>query len=295
VSVRTILIAVLALAFGTSAAVGVNVLRNRVGGPKVDQVAVVVASGDIPRFTTLTLDHLKVSEFPKSIVPAGTFQKIDDVIDRVVDSPFIKGTPLLEAQLSPKGAGRGAAAVIPHGMRAVTIKTPNAESGVAGFILPGNKVDVILTVKGGRDEDGGGSTKALLQNVEILAVDQKVEAPSDNKMSLKELRSVTLLVTPQQANDLYLGQNMGTLHLSLRNPLDTAAVETGTSTLRALRGATARLIDERMLKGIAEAIAKAMANRPAAEKPAPVAAKAPPPPLTIRTLRGTSAGSVPLQ
>ena len=107
---------------------------------------------------------------------------------------------------------------------------------MAGFILPGNKVDVLLTVDdisgitkvGIQGSSGGGSSNAstttLLQNVEILAVDQKTTAPAENKIDAKELRSVTLLVTPQQANELGLAQNKGKLHLALRNLDDSQDV-----------------------------------------------------------------------
>ena len=78
----------------------------------------------------------------------------------------------------------------------------------------------------GTNATGGGSTTTLLQNVEILAVDQKMDAPSDNKVDTKDLRSVTLLVTPQQANRLDLGQNKGMLHLALRNREDNEDFQT---------------------------------------------------------------------
>src|SRR5262249_56623723 len=114
-----------------------------------------------------------------------------------------------------------------------TISTTTLASGVAGFILPGSKVDVLLTVTrtGTSDPTGGGQTSTLLQDVEILAVDQLVKAPADNRVDPKELRSVTLLVTPQQAAKLDLGQNKGILHLSLRNPEDHAPAVTRPATL----------------------------------------------------------------
>jgi pilus assembly protein CpaB len=106
-------------------------------------------------------------------------------------------------------------ALIPQGMRAFTIRVPNPNvaTGVAGSLLPGNKVDVLLTASGGDLNDVIGTT-TLLQNVEILAVDQKIEAPAENKVDLKEMLSVTLLVTPQQAKQLNLAQNKGLLHLA---------------------------------------------------------------------------------
>ena len=143
--------------------------------------------------------------------------------------PTLAGEPVLATKITAKGAGVGLAAIIPRGMRAFTIQTPTIAAGVAGFVLPGNKVDVLLTVKemGGGIEARGG-TIILLQNLEILAVDQRVgvEPSVTEKLSstTKDLRSVTLLVTPQQAAKLDLGRNLGTLHLTLRNPEDTAEV-----------------------------------------------------------------------
>jgi pilus assembly protein CpaB len=101
-------------------------------------------------------------------------------------------------------------------MRAFTIHTPSVASGVGGFILPGNKVDVLLTMEG----KYGSITTTLVQNLEILAVDQRIDAPADNRVDPNQLRSVTLLVTPDQAARLGLGQNKGALHLSLRNHED---------------------------------------------------------------------------
>jgi Flp pilus assembly protein CpaB len=92
----------------------------------------------------------------------------------------------------------------------------------------------LLTLRGGPDDEtGGGSATTLLQAVEILAVDQRLDAPSENRV--EKLRSVTLLVTPDQASLLDLGQNMGTLALSLRNPSDVAKAETEPATVNVLR------------------------------------------------------------
>ena len=149
-------------------------------------------------------------------------------------------------------------------MRAFTIST-NVASGVAGFILPGNKVDVLMTLTAGgaKDVTGGGSTTTLLQNVEILAVDQKVEAPADNKVDSTNLRSVTLLVTPTSAAKLSLGQSKGTLHLTLRNPEDNLAAKVRPTTVNDLESqseAPVRPWDERakdLIKAWGDALAKA--------------------------------------
>ena len=195
-------------------------------------VPVVVVIVDLPRGASITPEAVKIKEFPRDLVPAGALSKLEDAVNRVIFVPLTKDEPVLESKLAPKGAGRGLSALIPSGMRAYSVKVPDVAQGVAGFILPGNRVDVLLSLGeiSGTKETGGGSTTTLLQNVEILAVDQKMDAPSDNKVDTKDLRSVTLLVTPQQANLLDLGQNKGMLHLALRNRQDNEAAQTKPAT-----------------------------------------------------------------
>src|SRR5205823_733571 len=158
-------------------------------------------------------DSVTLRDYPKELVPASAVTRIEEVLERYVFIPLSKDDPVLDSKLLARGAGRGLAPLIPKGMRAFTIQTPNVATGVAGFILPGNKVDVLLTVNvegggstrtppAGRDGQRDraepalvdllqnvetwswawkaetrltGSTTTLLQNVEILAVDQRVD------------------------------------------------------------------------------------------------------------------------
>ena len=234
-------------------------------------VPVVVAVVDLPRGGSITPEAVKIKEFPKDLIPAGALSKLEDAVNRGIFVPLTKGESVLESKLAPKGAGRGLAALIPSGMRAYSVKVPDVAQGVAGFILPGNRVDVLLSLgeTSGTNETGGGSTITLLQNVEILAVDQKMDAPSDNKVDTKDLRSVTLLVNPQQANLLDLGQNKGMLHLALRNLEDNKAALTKAATLLDLR--------------------------PPVQPPPPPQAPEPPPTVQIRTIRGVREGAVLIQ
>ena len=207
-------------------------------GPEPFVVAVV----DLPRWASITPEAVKIKEFPRDLVPPDALSKVEDAVNRVIFVPLTKDDWVLESNLAPKGAGRGLSALIPPGMRAYTVKVPDVAQGVAGFILPGNRVDVLLSLGeiSGTHETGGGSTITLLQNVEILAVDQKMDAPSDNKVDTKDLRSVTLLVTPQQANLLDLGQNKGMLHLALRNRQDNEAAQTKPATPKDAAGGRRR-------------------------------------------------------
>jgi pilus assembly protein CpaB len=271
---QSIVALALALVFGGSAAIGVRQFIGSAAAPQT--VSVVVAGISIPRGMLVTPDLIKTSDYPKALVPAGAILKSDDALDRSAYTSMVKDEPLLESKLSPKGQ-RGLASLVTGGMRAFTITT-NVASGVAGFILPGNRVDVLLTISNTGNADdmtGGGSTTTLLQNVEILAVDQKVEAPADNKVDSTNLRSVTLHVTPDQANKLSLGQTKGTLHLTLRNPKDELAENIKPTTVNDIQFH-------------AEA---PKAEPPPAPPPAPVQVQ-PPPKKTIRTIRGSNEGMV---
>jgi pilus assembly protein CpaB len=323
VSVRTFAVLLLALIFGGSAAWMVSsILKFGPGGPAGDTVPVVMAVVDIPRGATISKDLIKLRDWPKDDVPAGALNSVEDAVDRAVAQPLVKGELVIDGKLANKGAGRGLAALIPTGMRAFTIQTPNIATGVAGFILPGNRVDVLLTVtntsgmltalNGQNDETGGGTTTTLLQNVEILAVDQRVDAPADNKVDPKDLRSVTLLVTPDQAAKLTLGADMGKLHLSLRAREDNQAAQTQPETLKGIRGYqdpprdTTAQVDQ--VKQLREAMEKMMRENPLADKVkelqetimrmAKERAQQPPVPAappTIRALKGTYEQRVPIE
>lgn len=279
-SFRTILITMLALVSGLSAAIGINALRQPIAAAEAPEtVSIVVATGDIPRFTTISTDMVALHPYPKDLVPSGSLTSVEEALDRVVYTPLMKDEPVLNGKLAAKGLGRGMAAGIPDGMQAYTIPTATVSSGMAGFILPGNKVDVLLTVSsgGGKDDPtGGGSTTPLLQSVEILAVDQRVDAPAENKINPNEQRSVTLLVTPRQAAMLALGQTKGILHLSLRNPHDRKPIRNGVVTMDDIRFLEGKPVDP-------------TPNKSEAVEPPP---PPPPPPLQIRTLRGSQQGVI---
>jgi pilus assembly protein CpaB len=274
VTPRTILVVVLALVFGLSAAVGISSLRNQApAAPPPVTVPVLVAAADIPPFAAITPDMVKIQDWPKDLAPHDALRDPKDAQDRPVINPLVKGEPVLDGKLAPAGTPRGMVTKVPKGMRAFTIHTPTVEAGVAGFILPGNKVDVLLTLNGGeKDTTGGGSAGILLQDIQVLAVEQKVVAPAENKVDPKELKSVTLLVTPQEAARLTLAQHVGKLCLSLRRYDD------------ADRAVTKPVHVNQLLTG----------EMPR-EKPAEPAKPEPPErpaPVKIRTLRGTQEGGV---
>jgi pilus assembly protein CpaB len=265
-----LLIVILALMSGISAAFGVQYFLDNPPSGGDETVPVVVAAAEIPRGTTLTDDLVKTRFFPKGMVPSGSMTRAEDIVGRVASTVLVKDETILDGKLAPRGAGRGMAALTQKGMRAVTILTPNVASGVAGFILPGDRVDVLLTVKGQgfNDPTGGGITTRLLQNVEVVAVDQRLAAPSENKVDPNQLRSVTLLVPAKQDTMLALAQTMGTLHLALRNAEDGADANTQPVTLKDLQ-----ILQEKPPEKPKE---KAAPPRPKRR-----------PPIRIRIIRGT--------
>jgi pilus assembly protein CpaB len=296
---RSLLIVGFALLCGGAAAVGVSVF----GAPKAgaSQEMLIMTAMDIPRGQTIEADMVRARPYPKELAPPGVLTKIEDVVGRATLVPLVKDEPVLDTKLAVKGSGRGLAALIPKGMRAMTIQTPNVATGVAGFILPGNRVDVLVTLTDTAvDLRNNTTSSTVLENVEILAVDQKIDAPAENKTDYKEMRSVTLLVTPSQQTRLNLAMNKGTLHLSLRNAGDSRPAVAPSSTMTDLKEPAGKkpTWDERLKAALAE-YAKAQQARQreaarAARTAAPPAPPAAPPVLRIRTLRGVHEGEIRL-
>ena len=211
-------IAVLAgggLAYGTY-----NLMQNQpVKTVATPTQPIVVASADLSLGAELKKEDLQVMSFPAGQAPTGTFAKPQDVIGRGLIVPVVKNEPILEAKLAPKEAGAGLPPVIPEGMRAVSVRV-NEVVGVAGYVLPGTRVDVVATASPG-GQPGDTTSKVVLANVQVLTAGTRVEQEEQGKPM--QVTVVTLLVTPEQAERLALASNEGKIQLALRNPLDQTA------------------------------------------------------------------------
>lgn len=295
-NVKTLVLCASAILCGGAAMVGVNRLNRPSATPSVESTPIIVASVDVPRGAMLTEEMVTLRDWPTGLAPTGAYQKVEDVVDQAVRYPLIAGEPVLQRKLAGEGSEADLASLVPKGMRAFTINTPHVAAGVGGFILPGNSVDILLTTtsSGVNDRTGGGATTTLLQNVKILAVAQHMNPPEDNnKVDPRDVGSVTLLVTPNQAAKLDLAMNRGILHLSLRNPEDIEDADTEAATMAQLRfhqePPSDRLATmERVLGVVAKAASTMATVRPAA----PPEPRATPKPARIRTLRGVSKGVV---
>jgi len=163
---------------------------------------------------SLTAEDLVIGQVGKSNVPDASFTRNDDVIGRVVQIPMGKGQPIVESLLAPKGAGAGLQALVPKGMRAITIEI-NEFSSVGGMILPGSHVDVLATLQG----KNGVQSKTIVQNVKVTAIGQRV-VPTDGKEGAEPFKSVTLLTTPEQTEAIELAATLGRPRLCLRGGRD---------------------------------------------------------------------------
>jgi len=237
VSIRAVIVIFLAAVCGLSAAWGMSHIRASTNGAvEAETATVVVATAPLSKGQMITEGDVEARQWPKDAVCEGVLQDADIAVKRVAVVPILPGEPVFDAKLAPEGAGRGLASLIPRGMRAYTIQASKAASSVGGFVLPGNKVDILLTLRGRNDDQtGGGSTITLLQAIEVLAVDQQLDAPAENKNDPRQLHSVTLLVTPEQVAVLDLGQSSGALTLSLRNTDDLNETTTRPATLSDFR------------------------------------------------------------
>src|SRR3954469_14295278 len=185
--------------------------------------AVVVAATDLQLGSELKKEDVTVIQFPAGKTPEGTFAKVDEVIGRGLIVPIVRNEPILKAKLASKEAGSGLPPVIPEGMRAVSVRV-NEVVGVAGYVLPGNRVDVVATASP-TDQHQDTTSKVVLSNVQVLTAGTRMEQGQDQAKPV-QVTVVTLLVYPDQAERLALASTEGKIQLALRNPLDQGAPPT---------------------------------------------------------------------
>ncbi len=222
---------------------------------------VVVAAVDIELGSKITPQMLSEVDWPSGSIPAGTFNEIKNLQDRVVKVSVLRGEAVLEGKLAPPGTKGGLSAVIAEGKRAMTVRV-NDVVGVAGFALPGNYVDVMVNAQqdNAKGEEGRQISKTVLEHVLVLAVAQ--EAGRDDTKP-KVVSAVTLELSLEDSEKLDLARSVGTLSLVLRNQVDKETVATAGVTKRQLFGGKQPL-------PVPAAITKSVVLR---KKPAPLPAR----------------------
>ena len=254
----------------------------RSSGPRkaeqTDMKDVVVATRPLGIGVMIKPADVKLVRVSPDGFPKGAFGKVEEVLDRPVVSNILLDEPLLEGRLAVKGSGLGLAPTIPVGMRAVTVRV-NDVSSTAGFVLAGLRVDVLVT---GHPPSGDSNmTTTVLQNVLVLSAGQAMQA--DARGTPVSVSTVTLLVTPADAETLTLANGEGRIQLVLRNSSDEGIEKTTGRYVAELYGAARRP---------AAPVAKASAPAPrpvvnvAPPVVIPIAPPPPPPPDQIVVFRG---------
>jgi len=180
---------------------------------------ILVATEHLIANTAVKATDFKVEAMPLRYIPAGAISSPDVAVGRQVKWDVVPGDLLMEEKLAKPGENVMASLPNPHGERAVTIKVDEFV-GVAGFVQPSSIVDVIATW----DEDRSAHSKVILQNIKVLAVAQDNQRPDDPKA--KVTSSVTLAVTPAEAEKIVLATERGTIRLAMRSAQETVVVKT---------------------------------------------------------------------
>jgi pilus assembly protein CpaB len=252
-------------------------------GPPV--IVTLVAAQPIPAGALVTKDMLRSVSWPADSRVPGSFTDARKVLDRGAIVAIAQNEPITEAKLAAVGSGAGLPPTIPPGMRAMSVRV-NEVIGVAGFVVPGTHVDVVVTFEA-RSQQGEGLARVVVSNVQVLTAGTRY----DQEKARQDARPiptsvVTLLVSPENAERIALAQATGRITLTLRNPLDTAPTETTGIRMAGLMGMPAA--------------APPVVGRPvAARRVAPAAPVAlppePPKAYTVEAIRGAKRSQEPVR
>jgi pilus assembly protein CpaB len=200
---------------------------------RLQTVGVVVAAVDIPYGSTIRPNQVVLSAWPKDRYPENVLSDVKAAVGRVVRREFVRGEPIVESKLLTTSRNVGMLSLkIPQGMRAFTVRV-NEAVGVGGFLMPDARVDVLLTTASS-DPRATQMSKIILEDIRVLAVGQTIDQEDSKPVTVS---TVTLAVTPEEAEKLALASNDGKIHLVLRNFADSEKVKTsGISKDRLLSG-----------------------------------------------------------
>src|SRR6476469_3929500 len=271
--IRILMVLVLALTAGGVLALGTYnyVQRSPVQAASLPTKQVVVAAADMDIGAEVRREDLRVIEWPANSVPANAIANPEEIIGRGRVMPVIENEPILPMKLASKEAGGGLPPVIPPGQRAVSVRV-NEVIGVAGYVTPGTRVDVVATVSPTQNQQDMTS-KVILTDVAVLAAGTKIERDTEKDKPVA-VNVVTLLVSPDESERLTLAANEGKIQLALRNPLDKDSPKTLGIRPAALLGTAPP----------ARPLPRALPSKGAPEKVA--AAATAPEPTTVEIIRG---------
>ena len=231
---RTLIVVGSAMTLATLASYGVyrTIQQMPVRQVEVAKAWQVVAAKPVAVGMIVTADMVKAVPWPTEYPVAGGFVAPNDVIGRGVTSTLVENEAITESKLAPRGAGGGMMNTIPDGMRAMSVRV-NDVSGVAGFVVPGTRVDVVVTVRTDRES----ISRTVLSNIQVLTAGTKTDVEKSRDGQAIPTAVVTLLVTPPDAEKLALATTQGQIALALRNPLDVKPTESTGARMQNLMGA----------------------------------------------------------
>lgn len=236
---KSLILLVLAVGCGLAASIGISRVMdanaNRPGAA-LETTPIYVALHNINLGDPIGASMVSLEEWPKDKAPQGSIATLEDLEGRRPRTTIVAGTPILEAQLLAIGETADPVANIPDGFRLSTIAV-TAEKSAAGLLSPGDRVDVQLFMAASqRDNVPVATTRIILQNIRVFAVEQAVQRTAEGEESKPIPKTVTLLVTPEQASKVDLAQNLGELSLIPRNPNDESATQSVEVTIEDILG-----------------------------------------------------------
>lgn len=231
---RTLLVLVIAIGVAATATYFVYraVERIPVREVEVRSYHVAVASKNLPVGTMLTASDVKLVPWPSASQVPGAYSTVEAVVNRGLVAPVVENEPLTDAKVASSEVGAGLPPSIPTGMRAISVKV-NEVIGVAGFVVPGTRVDLVVTV---RNNDISQS-RSVVSNVQVLTAGTKYDQDLAKDGKPVPTSVVTLLVTPEDAERIALAAAEGQIMLTLRNPLDVQPTVTNGVRMASLLGA----------------------------------------------------------
>lgn len=234
--IRTLIVVAVAVLVATLATMAVYRAVERIPRLEVEQAGVptVVAARNLPIGTGLSAADLRVIDWPARNPVQGGFSSIDQVVNRGLVADMVENEPVTSLKLAAVEAGSGLPPTIPPGMRAISVQV-NDVVGVAGFVTPGNHVDVVATIS--RDRETAPMSRVVVSNVKVLAAGTKTDQQKAQNGQPIQTTVVTLLVSPADGERIALASNEGRLHLTLRNPLDGEPTDTPGIRIASLLGA----------------------------------------------------------
>lgn len=273
---RTIIVLLVALATAGVATVLVQraIAQRPIQQEQAPQIQVVVASRPLANGALITPGDVKLVGWPADALVPGSFTKAEDVTNRGLLTAVLENEPLTESKLAAVGAGAGLPPTITPGMRAISVRV-NEVVGVAGFVTPGNRVDVFVTLR----QNDATVTKVVVSNAQVLTAGTKYEQDKSKTGEAMPSSVVTLLLSPADAERVVLAANEGQVMLALRNPLDVDPTSTAGTRLSSLYGAPEAPVET----------APRVTPRPRPVVAPPPVAPPPPPepkPYTVEVVRG---------